>query len=180
MKNICSNCETENQLDLKYCSNCGHKMPVAENENPNIEPIKKPVAKRKFNLKSIIGFIVAFVVVFFATQYFFKPSIDKELAEMASEMNKSCPMNVDEYTTLKNVVALPDKTLQYNYTLVISKEEIKVDTVKKYFFPSLLLNAKTNPGMKIIRDKKVTLNYYYADKNGNFVTEYVITPEMYE
>ena len=45
MKNICSNCETENQLDLKYCSNCGHKMPVAENENPNIEPIKKRLPK---------------------------------------------------------------------------------------------------------------------------------------
>lgn len=180
MKNICSNCQTENESGLKYCTNCGYKLSVVESENPIVEPIKKPVAKRKFDLKAIIGFIVAFVVVFFATQYFFKPSLDKQLVEIASEMNRSCPMNVDKYTTLKNVVALPDKTLQYNYSLVISKEEIKIDTVKKYFFPSLLLNAKTNPGMKIIRDNKVTLNYHYADKNGIFVTEYLITPDMYE
>ncbi len=34
--------------------------------------------------------------------------------------------------------------------------------------------------MKMLRDNKVTLHYYYADKNGEFVTEYIIKPDMYE
>jgi hypothetical protein len=90
-------------------------------------------------------------------------------------------MIVDEYTTLKNVVVLPNKTIQYNYTLVgITKAEVKIDTVKKYFFPGVLQNVKTNPVMKLFRDNKVTINYSYSDKNGEFVIDYVIKPEMYE
>jgi len=102
-------------------------------------------------------------------------------ADFANEFNKTCPMNIDEYTTLKNVIALPNKTLQYNYVLVgITKAEVKLDTVKKYIFPQVLQNAKTNPGMKLFRENKVTLNYSYSDKNGKFVTNYIIKPEMYE
>jgi hypothetical protein len=117
----------------------------------------------------------------FVTQSFFKPSFDKQLVEFANEFNKNCPMNIDEYTTLKNAVALPNKTIQYNYILVgITKAEVKIDTVKKYVFPGVLQNVKSNPEMKFFRDNKVTLNYYYSDKNGEFVTQYVVKPEMYE
>jgi len=140
--------------------------------------VTKP--KRKFDLKTSLGFVVAFIVMFFVAQAIFKPSIDKQLANMASEMNKTCPMNIDENTTLKNVVALPNNTVQYNYILVgITKAEVKLDTVKKYVFPGVLQNVKTNPGMKYFRDNKITLNYYYSDKNGVFVTEYVVKPDMY-
>ena len=76
---------------------------------------------------------------------------------------------------------MPKKTIQYNYILIgITKAEVNLDTVKKYVFPGVLQNAKTNPGMKLFRDNNVTLNYYYSDKNGAFVTEYIVKPEMYE
>jgi hypothetical protein len=183
MKTICSNCEAENEINSKYCSVCGYKLPLLDNQNvkTEIEQTKVTKPKRKFDLKTFFGFVVGFIIMFFVTQSFFKPSIDKQLAEFANEFNKTCPMNIDEFTTLKNVVALPNKTIQYNYILVgITKSEVKLDTVKKYVFPGVLQNAKTNPGMKLFRDNKVTLNYYYADKNGEFVTEYIIKPEMYE
>ena len=90
-------------------------------------------------------------------------------------------MLVDQATTLKNVVALPDNTLQYNYILVnLTKEEVQLDTVQKYYFPVLLQSVKTSPEMKFFRDNKVTINYYYADKNGVFVKNYRVTPKMYE
>jgi hypothetical protein len=183
MKNICSNCQAENDGNAKYCSICGYKLPIIENQNvkKEIDQLKAIKPKRKYDLKTFIGFIIGFIVMFFVSQSLFKPSFDKQLAGIAIEMNKSCPMNIDEYTTLKNVVALPNKTLQYNYILIgITKEEVKLDTVKKYFFPGVLQNAKTNPGMKLFRDNKVTLNYYYSDKNGEFITEYTLKPEMYE
>ena len=183
MKIICSNCQAENDGKSKYCSICGFKLPITENQNieTEVEKLKLAKPKRKFDLKTFIGFMVGFIIMFFVSQSLFKPSIDKQLSEMASEMNKTCPMNVDEYTTLKNVVALPNKTVQYNYILVgITKAEVKLDTVKKYLFPGVLQNVKTNPGMKLFRDNKVTLNYYYSDKDGKFVTEYIVKPEMYE
>ncbi len=183
MKTICSNCEAENEIDSKYCSICGYKLPIIEKQNNEIknEPKKIITEKKKYNLKTILGFVFGFSVMFFVTQYFFNPSIDKQLTGFANEFNKTCPMTIDQYTTLKNVVALPDKTIQYNYVLVgMTKAEVKLDTVKKYVFPSILQNVKTNPGMKLFRDNKVTINYYYADKNGEFVTEYIVRPEMYE
>jgi hypothetical protein len=119
--------------------------------------------------------------MFFVTQYFFNPSIDKQLTGFANEFNKTCPMIVNEHTTLKNVVALPDKTIQYNYMLIeMTKAEVKIDTLKKYLFPSILQTVKTDPSMKLFRDNKVTIKYNYADKNGVFVTEYIIKPNMYE
>jgi hypothetical protein len=183
MKNICSNCEAENEIDSKYCSICGYKLPLLEDENIKTEFEKPEVIKpkRKFNWKTFLGFVIGFIIMFFVTQSFFKPTFDKQLVEFANEFNKNCPMNIDEYTTLKNVVALPNKTVQYNYILVgITKAEVKIDTVKKYVFPGVLQNVKSNPEMKFFRDNKVTLNYYYSDKNGEFVTEYVVKPEMYE
>lgn len=183
MKKICSNCEAENEITSKYCSVCGYKLPLIENQDTKTET-EQPKAtkpKRKFDLKTFIGFIVGFIIMFFVTQSFFKPSFDKQLVEFANEFNKNCPMNLDEYTLLKNVVALPNKTIQYNYTLIgMTKAEVKIDTVKKYVFPALLQNLKSNPDMKFFRENKVTLNYYYSDKNGEFVTQYVVKPEMYE
>lgn len=182
MKTICSNCEAENDSNSKYCANCGYTL--ANNESENITPeIKEAPSKpeKKFNIKTLLGFVVGFVIMFFVTQSLFKPSIDKQLTETANEINKSCPMRVDQYTTLKNAVALPGKTIQYNYILEgITKAEIKLDTVKKYVFPGVLENVKSNPQMKSFRDNKVTLNYHYTDKNGDFITEYIVKPEMYE
>lgn len=183
MKNICSNCEAENEINSKYCSVCGYKLPLLESQNIATEINQPKVAKpkRQFDLKTFLGFIVGFIIMFFVTQSFFKPSFDKQLVEFANELNKNCPMTMDEYTTLKNVVALPDKTIQYNYILTgITKAEVKIDTIKKYVFPGILQNVKSNPEMKFFRDNKITLSYYYSDKNGVYVTRYVVKPEMYE
>jgi len=121
--------------------------------------------------------------MFYLTQYFFKPSIeiDKELAKIASEINKNCPLIIDQYLTLDNTVVYPNKTLQYNYTIVeYEKSEINIDTVKKYVFGGVLENIRVNPDMKTLKENKVTFSYYYKDENGKFVTKYVVTQEMYE
>ena len=183
MKKNCPNCQAENDLGSKYCSICGFKLPITDSENlkPEVEDSKAKKSKRKFDIKTFIGFIIGFIIMFFVTQSLFKPSIDKQLVEFANEINKTCPINIDQYTTLKNIAVLPNKTVQYNYVLVgIVKADVKMDTVKKYIFPGILQNVKTNPGMKLFRDNKITLNYYYSDKNGEYITEYIVKPEMYE
>ena len=183
MKTICSNCQTENNINSKYCSVCGYKLTIIETENISSkdENLKNVKPKNKFDLKTIAGFVFGFVVMFYVTQSLLKPSIDEELAKVASELNKTCPMNVDESTMLKNAVALPNKTLQYNYLLIgITKSEVKIDTMRKYFFPGILESVKSSPAMKGFRERKVTFNYYYMDKNGEFVMEYKIKPEMYQ
>jgi len=185
MKNSCSNCQNENDLSAKYCAACGYKLSIIDEPSDNTETkteMKKRVKpKGKWDLKTFLGFAVGFIIMFIVTQSLFRPSVDKQLADFANEFNKTCPINVDQYTTLKNVMALPDKTLQYNYILVgVSKAEVKIDTIKKYVFPQVLQTVKTNPAMKLFRDNKITLHYSYSDQNGEFVTQYIIKPEMYQ
>ena len=184
MKNNCSNCEAENEINSKYCSICGFKLSVKENDNQidKVESNKTTTkTKNKINLKRSLSFIIGFFFVFFLMQFLFKPSINKQLIGVANELNKNCPMIVDEYTTIKNVVALPNNTLQYNYILTgVTKDEVKIDTLKKYVFPGILANMKTSPQMKSFRNNKVTLNYYYTDKDGVYVTRYIVKPDMYE
>ena len=185
MKIICSNCATENEKTSKYCSVCGYKISSSEIETKSEEKITelKGKTKRKLDIKTILGFVLGFFVMFYFSQYFFNPSIDidKELAKVSSEINKNCPLIIDQYLTLDNTTTYPNKTLQYNYSIVeYEKSEINLDTVKKYVFGGVLENIKNNPDMKTLKDNKVTFNYYYKDKNGKFVTKYIVTPEMYE
>ena len=102
------------------------------------------------------------------------------MIEVANQINKSCPIVVDQYTRLDNVVAMPANSFQYNYTLFnLAKEEVNLDIVKKYIKPTILNNARTSPQMKFFRDRKTTLIYYYKDKVGKFVYELSVTPDMY-
>ncbi len=179
MKNTCPNCQAANENGAKYCSVCGHElsMPQINGSRTKSAPVK---SQKNSYLQPILIFVVCFAAAYFGTRYFMKPSLDKELQGIATELNKKCPMKVDEYTTLNKVQTFPGKIIQYNYALTeMTKAEVNLDTVKKYIFPELLKNAKENPQMKSFRDNDVTVKYNYTDKNGVFVTEYVIKPEMY-
>ena len=71
--------------------------------------------------KKVIGAIVGrsfYCILCSSTTLFKPPTFDKQMMKTASEINKSCPIMVDAETRLDNTVALPNKTIQYNYTLV--------------------------------------------------------------
>ena len=88
---------------------------------------------------------------------------------------------IDQYTRLDNTVAFPNKSFQYNYTLInMDKSEVNLDTVKKYIEPGIINNVKTNPDLKIYRENNTTMIYNYRDKNGVFVLKIAVTPEMYK
>jgi hypothetical protein len=138
-------------------------------------------SKAKKTIGAVVG-IAAFALSYFAVQQvFFRPaSFDKTMMKVASELNKTCPVMIDKETRLDNAVALPDNIFQYNYTLVnFDKSQVNIDTVKKYVEPGLINNIKTNPDLKLYRDNKVTMAYYYRDKNGEFVLKISVTPDMY-
>lgn len=180
----CPNCEAENLSNSKYCSRCGHAMPAIVIDK-SAESIIQPTTASSVKKKKVIGAVVsvlAFFASYFAVQYFFfsTPSFDKVMMEAASEINKTCPIMVDQETRLDNAIALPENSLQYNYTLInIENTEVNPDTVKKYIEPGIINLVKTSPDMKIYRDNKTTMIYNYRDKNGVFILKLSITPEMY-
>jgi hypothetical protein len=184
-KTQCKNCHHENSINARYCSDCGYELPrnVTDNDNMNS---KIGTQKSKIDKKNIIGAVIGAIIFSLVSigvkQLFVKsPSYDKVLMQVASELNKTCPIMVDEYLQLDNSIALPGNVFQYNYTLVdIIKSDVNIDTLKKYFEPSIITNIRTNPDLKFFRDNKTTMAYYYKDKNGEFVYKFSVTPDQYK
>lgn len=142
--------------------------------------MKEKIDKKK--IKSVIVSVIAFFVSYFGVQYlFFSPiNIDKKLIEDANKMNKTCPVRIDQYLMLNNVTTLPNKVIQYNYTIIeAEKSQVNLDTLKKYIGSNAVNYVKTNPDMKPFRDNEVTVNYNYVDKNGTFLYKIVVTPDLY-
>jgi len=182
----CIHCGTANPVTSKYCSDCGYELPGKEVEQQPAEPVKSVPPGRKLNWKKIIGLfagIIVFGLSYFAVQkiFFRPPSFDQTLMKVAGEINKSCPLMVDSDTRLDNTIALPGNILQYNYTLV-NMDKASTDTIglRNYIEPIVVNNIKTNPQMKFMRDNKTTLNYYYKDKNGEYLFLVAVTPELYQ
>lgn len=179
----CTNCGADNTSNLKYCSHCGYTLPAIIADN--VQPPTVEKEKKKKPVGAIVGAIIGVIAValsnYVVQQIFFKPpSFDKVMMTAASEINKTCPIMIDQYTRLDNAFALDDK-LQYNYTLInVEKSQVNPDTVKKYIEPGIINNVRTSPDLKIYRDNKTTMIYNYRDKNGVFILKFSVTPDMYE
>jgi ribosomal protein L37E len=181
-KKNCPNCGMDNNQIAKYCSSCGFELPKTESKTTMNVEYQKVSENKKNILPKIIG-IIAFGVSFFAVQHFFfnKPSFEKAMVEIASELNKSCPIMVDQNTRLDNTMAMPNNVFAYNYTLVnLEKKDIDISKMKDFIEPNVVNNMKTNPDMKIYRENRTTMVYNYKDKNGIFLLRIDVTPEKYE
>jgi hypothetical protein len=139
------------------------------------------IEKKKLNIQTIVGLIAGGITFILVQQFFFKPpSYDQVMMNAASEINKSCPIMVDQETRLDNAVALPENIFQYNYTLVnMEKATTDISQLENYLKPTLVNNVKTNPDMKINRENQTTMGYYYKDKNGEFLFKILVTPDLY-
>ncbi len=165
-----------------------YKQLICTTEKSDV-PKEMPKSRKMKGLKYWIGFTVALAIFSAIGQIggeklaglFRKPAFDKALAETASEINKSCPIMIDNATRLDNVIALPDDVFQYNYTLIsMTKDSINIDDFKEYLEPKITNFVKTNPDMQTMRDNKVTVNYYYQDKAGVYLFTISVKPGQYE
>lgn len=186
-KVTCTTCGSENKATHKYCFNCGYELPKVEIEVVHDNTIEL-MHKRKKRKNLIIGLVVAFIALgigvtsYFTMRNVFTPFITGKVLEKAiSEVNKNCPVMVDEYTRLDSASVISDNSMQYNYTLINTElAQVNQDTVKKYVFPEIINNVKTSPDLKVFRDLKTTFIYSYRDKNGLAILKFPVTPEMYE
>jgi hypothetical protein len=184
-KKHCEKCGTDNLLLAKYCRECGYELPKYAVEEPAQIPDSKP-QKQKKPLALIIGMVVGVIlaanVPTMISKYYSKNKlIDKVLIEYASEYNKSLPMMLDADTRLDNIIAMPNKTVMYNYTIVSADiQQYMPDTltIKEYMIPRCINISKTNPDMEMFRNNEITQRYTYMDKNGAYIFSFTITPDQ--
>jgi len=139
-------------------------------------------SNKQKQIKTIAGIAVGVLVMILIQQFVFKaPSFDKQMMQAASEINKTCPIMVDQETRLDNSIALPDNVFQYNYTLVnMEKNSIDISELEEYLKPIILNTIKTNPDLKSFRDHETTMSYNYKDKNSEHLFKLSFTADQYK
>lgn len=194
---------------MVFCSKCKKKLGNNFSDWHRMHPEKSfedfkhlvcisheeiPVSNQPVKSKKPKGILYAIgsaliIAIFYAAGHFggvkfaglFKPGFDQAMMEIASDLNKSCPIMIDNATRFDNAVALPDKVFQYNYTIVSAvKDSINIEYLKNYIEPRILNTVKTQPEMKFLREHKTTFNYSYKDKDGVFLFMISVKPEQYE
>lgn len=89
------------------------------------------------------------------------------LIKICSDINKTCPFNIDKDTRMENVVYTPsDTTLTYNFKFVnLSKQDIDLETMKEGMQKIVSARAKDDPTFNTFREMKVHVSGTYYDKN---------------
>ena len=91
MNTKCDKCGANNNSIAKYCSNCGYELPKSLGEKTT----KTQPGLSKKIVGTIVGSLVGiatYLLVKFVIIQFGQPSIDKALVQIASEINKVCPV----------------------------------------------------------------------------------------
>jgi len=138
--------------------------------------------KNSIKTKQITIALLAFTLAYFGVQKLFFNSSDFEeiMIEAAAELNESCPIMVDSETRLDNAEVIDNDIFRYNYTLLTSvRSQMDVKGTSNYLEPLLIDQVKSNAALQIYRENRITMAYYYYDKNGSLAFKILVTPEKY-
>lgn len=103
----------------------------------------------------------------------------KAIEEAASQVNKTCPMQVDAVTTVQSVEARKPRTMHYNMIVKLT-DQVTEDAVKTNMKPITVSQVKSNPATLIMRNMDVTFSYSYKTPEGKTIVEFSVTPEDYK
>lgn len=79
---------------------------------------------------------------------------------------------IDPDTRLDSASFVSDTLFRYDYTLVNhDAENVDAAGLARYLKPRIMSNVSLNPEMRVQRDHRVTMLFYYRDRKGAFVTQ---------
>lgn len=143
--------------------------------------MKKEEKTKKGQTIGIIVGIIVFALTFYGVQQLFTKDLESELQSAALELNKQTPIQIDEYMILDSASTEGKTNFIYHYTLFDhDKSEVNLDTVNKYIRPGVIETVRNSPELKEFKDNDIIMDYRYYDRNGIFVTEISVTPDLYK
>ena len=123
-------------------------------------------------MKKLLLILLCFPLLFSCNS---NSDLDKALIATVEEINKSCPIFVDEQTRLDYSEIDENGFFHYIYTFpTISKSDIDISSF--YIKQRDLLNEQyhTNSDLTMFKEKKVILKYTYFDMYENQIISIVI------
>jgi hypothetical protein len=138
----------------------------------------------KLRKKGLLGILAALMLMgIFAFKFFFNDpdeKINKEIAEGVKLINKSVPVIIDSLYRLDFAAALPERILQFNYTILnVEKSEIDTSHLKSTAKELMIENLKSNPKVALFREYGIRIQSIYKDESGDQICKVEIMPEEY-
>lgn len=128
---------------------------------------------------AVISFLIFGGISYYLVSKLFKPDVQENLIEIALELNKQAPIQVDEETRLDSAAVTGDRTFDYYYTLIYRSDMVNKDTIAKYIKPDIIAQLKSSQDMSYFKENHVTLNYNYYGYDGKQAVSLKITPDLY-
>lgn len=99
----------------------------------------------------------------------------------AEEVNASAPMMIDNITRLDHAEVIRNNTFRYNYTLVNhTKSDPEINDLIERMENRITTLVKDSKKLEPYKKNKITMSYFYMDKNGDFLFEILVTPDKYQ
>ncbi|MBF6628919.1 MAG: hypothetical protein ITG04_10510 [Proteiniphilum sp.] len=107
--------------------------------------------------------------------------LHKKLVQIATGLNASTPVMLDQYTRLEEATVTPDNVFRYHYSVVNTNNP---DSLLENMSQALVKNMKTafstNADLRIFTENNVVIEYIYTDENNNNIRTLRINPEDYK
>ena len=120
------------------------------------------------------------LIGFGQTKQELKEQLNKKLSEVSNEINKSCPMVLDECTTINTTyggMGMIKYMVTFDPNCLTRLEMSSLNEWEIYQTLSLKNNFCTDPSFQTFRDFGVKMIWRYQDPYGKFITKIELTDE---
>jgi hypothetical protein len=101
-------------------------------------------------------------------------AVNQNLYAVAKEINKKCPMPIDENTRMDSASVYNEFMITYHYTVhTISNKEVDLKKFKTNMETAMAEKYTTDPQLAVYRDNKIAVAYDYKDKAGDYLCYFI-------
>lgn len=101
--------------------------------------------------------------------------VNQKLFVIAKEINKKCPIAIDENTRMDSATVFNEYMITYHYSInTVSNKDVDLAKFKASMQLAMDEKYKTDPQLKIYRDNKIAIAYDYKDKTGDFLCYFIV------
>jgi hypothetical protein len=109
-----------------------------------------------------------------------KKKLNRELAKIAAEWNRSTPVVLEAHTRFDSVGVTPDNVFQYYYTITnIENPQKLIASYKNEMLEKMDKIYATDRSLQFFVENRVTMEYIYRDTMQNVVDVITIETDKY-
>lgn len=107
--------------------------------------------------------------------------LNRQLNEMASNLNGSTPVMLDRFTRFDSASVTKNNEFCYYYTILnTTNADSLFSELKQTISENIRSQVASSPDLRIFTENDVTLRYFYRDSLQNIVHDITITPAQYK